>query len=235
MAFGDRVINFNTHLDYSGPLPPGIQIMNPFRENPAVIHIIREFYGRFYNDDNPRYMILGINPGRFGGGVTGIPFTDTKRLNEKCGIVINEFQTHEPSSAFVYDVIEAYGGVNAFYSKFYIGAVSPLGFTTRGKKGNTVNYNYYDDRDLTRAVSDFILESLRKQFDFGIERDVCFCLGTGKNEQFLSRLNDEYRFFNRIIALEHPRFIMQYRARSKQDYIRKYISAFHLTVNPKPA
>jgi hypothetical protein len=55
---------------------------------------------------------------------------------------------------------------------------------------------------------------------------VCFCFGTGKNERFLRKLNDEHGFFKKIIALEHPRFIMQYKAMSKQVYIDKYLAAF---------
>ncbi len=69
-------------------------------------------------------------------------------------------------------------------------------------------------------------ESIRAQIEFGIESDVCFCFGTGKNEKFLRLINDEYGFFKKIIALEHPRFVMQYKARSKQQYIDKYLEAF---------
>ncbi|MCL4483959.1 MAG: DUF4918 family protein [Bacteroidetes bacterium] len=55
---------------------------------------------------------------------------------------------------------------------------------------------------------------------------MCYCFGTGKNEQFLRAINKEYGFFKEIIALEHPRFIMQYKSKSKQEYIDKYIQAF---------
>ncbi len=41
-----------------------------------------------------RYLILGINPGRFGGGITGIPFTDPIRLQNICGIE-NDFQKNK--------------------------------------------------------------------------------------------------------------------------------------------
>jgi hypothetical protein len=57
--------------------------------------------------------------------------------------------------------------------------------------------------------------------------DTCFCFGNGKNEKFLRQLNEEYQFFNNIVALEHPRFVMQYKAKSKQLYIDKYLAAFH--------
>ena len=226
MTFGDRVLSYYNQLDFNGSLPKGIQIMNPFVNNPLVDKILRQFCKKFYNDGNSRFAILGINPGRFGAGVTGIPFTDTKRLKEKCGIAVNAFQTHEPSSVFVYDAIEEYGGVYSFYEKFYMGAVCPLGFTSTSSRGRTINSNYYDTEELLGSVYDFIIESIKKQLEFGIERDICFCLGTGKNERFLSRINNEHRFFKKLVALEHPRFIMQYRARQKKDYINKYITAF---------
>ena len=38
--------------------------------------------------------------------------------------------------------------------------------------------------------------------------------------------NNENAFFNEIIALEHPRYVMQYKAKFKNQYIDKYIKAF---------
>src|SRR5688572_26095537 len=115
MTFADRVIDFNKHVHFEGELPPGIRIMNPFREDSTIIPLSSTFYKKFYDDNNVRHLILGINPGRFGGGVTGIPFTDTKRLKNECGIPYSGKETHEPSSVFVYDVINAFGGAKAFY------------------------------------------------------------------------------------------------------------------------
>lgn len=228
ITFADRIIEFNRSLEFSGVLPDGIRIMNPFREDKQVLEISSEFYRKFYNDQQPRHMILGINPGRFGAGVTGIPFTDTRRLVNECGILYHGRQTHEPSSVFVYDVIRAFGGTIDYYKSFYIGAVCPLGFIKSDPKGNEKNYNYYDSRELTERVMPFMLENIKKQLEFGINRDICFCFGTGKNEKFLSRLNDEHGFFKKIIALEHPRFVMQYKAREKQLYVDKYIEAFQM-------
>jgi hypothetical protein len=76
--FADEVIQFFKLLEYKGSLPEGISIMNPFRDNPGIFLVISQFYHKFYNDNNPRHLILGINPGRFGAGVTGIPFTTVK-------------------------------------------------------------------------------------------------------------------------------------------------------------
>lgn len=223
----DKIIEFNKNLDFDKPLPPGIRVMNPFRENLGALNASSAFYSKYYSDDNPRYILLGINPGRFGAGLTGVPFTDPKRLRERCVIRnYNGPDAHEPSSVFVYEVIKEYGGEDAFYSNFYINSVCPLGFTAETEQGKEVNYNYYDSPELAEAVRPFIIESIWKQLDFNIIRDVCFCLGTGKNEKFLRKLNDEQGFFERIIALEHPRYIIQYKLKHIQEYIDKYVQHF---------
>jgi len=225
-TFAEKIISFCKELEFKGSLPPGISVMNPFRKIPEVIQVITQFYLRFYNDNMPRHLILGINPGRFGAGVTGIPFTDTKRLEEKCGIIIPVQETYETSSVFIYDMIDEYGGVQKFYSDFYINSVCPLGFTSTGKNGKQVNYNYYDTRNLTEAVYGFMIESINRQLEFGIERDVCFCLGAGKNFKFLSELNNKFQIFKRVIPLDHPRFVMQYKSKQKHIYIENYIREF---------
>jgi hypothetical protein len=194
MTFADNVIAFNRNLDFKGELPEGIRILNPFREDEQILPLSAAFYKKYYDDTRPRHIILGINPGRFGGGITGVPFTDPKRLKSECQIDYPGKETHEPSSVFVYEVVNAYGGPGAFYRDFYISSVCPLGFTARGKNGRQVNYNYYDSRELTRAVYDFIVDSLRQQLALGVATDIGFCFGTGHNEKFLRQLNDEHRF-----------------------------------------
>ncbi len=225
-TFADKIIEFNQSLDFNGTLPDGISIMNPFRQNDLILPVSSSFYKKFYNDYRTRHLILGINPGRFGAGATGIPFTDTKRLNNPCGIAYSGKATHEPSSVFVYEVIEAYGGAHNFYNDFYINSVFPLGFTISDGSGKVKNYNYYDSKELTSSIFSSILENIKKQIELGVETDICYCFGTGKNEQFLRAINKEHGFFKEIIALEHPRFIMQYKSKSKQEYIDKYIQAF---------
>ena len=233
MTFAQKVVQFNADLTYTGlPLPAGIRVMNPFKEDEQASRIAKIFYRKYYNDSKPRYLILGINPGRFGGGLTGVPFTDPKRLITECQIPYEGKMTHEPSSVFVYEMINAYGGPGAFYNKFYINSLCPLGFTTMDNNGREKNYNYYDSRELMAAVDDFIVDNVRKQIALGVKTDVCFCFGTGKNETYLRKLNEEYSFFKKIVALEHPRFIMQYKAKSKQFYIDKYLSAFRDADNP---
>jgi hypothetical protein len=226
MTFAERMIRYNKQLEFNGTLPTGINIMNPFKENPQANVLMEQFYTKYYNDDNKRHMVLGINPGRFGGGITGIPFTDPKRLKSVCHINYEGKETHEPSSVFIYEMIAAFGGAEEFYKQIYINSICPLGFTATTENGKEINYNYYDSKALTEAVYGFIVENIEKQIDLGNYTDTCFCFGTGKNESFLRKVNAEKGYFKNIIALEHPRFIVQYKAKTKQQYIDKYIAAF---------
>lgn len=136
MSFAQKVIRFNQSLELDIPLPEGIGVMNPFN-NKRVIEISDQFYLKYFSDNNPRTLLLGINPGRFGAGVTGIPFTDPVKLQDICGIPNDLKKITEPSAGFVYDMIAAFGGAERFYGNYFIHAVCPLGFTRNG-----VNYNY---------------------------------------------------------------------------------------------
>lgn len=219
----ETILSFFEHINYTGLLPDGIEIMNPYRESQDIRQICSEFYHKFYHDANPRTLILGINPGRLGAGSTGLPFTDTKRLNDICKIPYHKFTTHEPSSVFIYEMIQAYGGTELFYKKFYINSVCPLGFI-KNQNSKVINYNYYDSKELESKMLDFIIDNIKKQIEICGSNDVCFCLGTGKNYAFLHKLNEKHHFFGKVIPLEHPRYIMQYKTKEKQRYIDDYIS-----------
>ncbi len=196
--------------------------MNPFRESEQVLAISEAFYRKYYDDQRTRKLILGINPGRLGAGATGVPFTDTKRLEEVCGIHLASFKTHEPSSVFVYEVIKAYGGPKPFYRDYFINSMSPLGLLTQNRKGNWVNCNYYDDPALYKKMRPFIIENLKTLVGFGIDTSVCYVLGK-KNARFLKEINKEIRLFLNLVVFDHPRYIVQYRSRLLQEYVSEYI------------
>ena len=138
MTFGQNVIRFHEQLIYSGPaLPDGIRVINPFVESMTAIDNIRLFAEKYLDDQNQRHIILGINPSRLGAGVTGIPFTDAKRLIIECEVPYAGKPTFEISSVFMYEMIEAFGGVSHFYDRFYINSRLPLPITkTIPRKAN---------------------------------------------------------------------------------------------------
>ena len=221
----DKVIAFNRELHYSGDLPEGFQVLNPFLENPETMPVMEAFYHKYYNDTNQRRFIIGINPSRHGAGVTGVPFTDTKRLESVCGITMHSAHTHEVSSVFMYDMIAAYGGADEFYSHFYINSPFPLAIIRQTKDGNWLNANYYDDKELFETVKGFMIASLKKNIEIGLDTSEVYILGK-KNADFIAKLNKQEKLFDRMTILEHPRYIQQYKSKEKQLYIDKYLLAF---------
>ena len=227
-TFGEKVVAFNKKLKFSGNLPEGFEVMNPFFDNPETIAVMSKFYQKFYNDYHQRKFIIGINPSRHGAGVTGVPFTDTKRLETVCGIEMKTAHTHEISSVFLYDVIENFGGVEAFYKKFYINSPFPLAIIRKTLKGN-LNANYYDDKDLFEAVKPFMIQSLKDHIDLGLDTSEVFILGK-KNATFIDKINSQEKFFEKMTVLEHPRYIQQYKIKEKQLYIDKYLIALNKAI-----
>lgn len=223
MTFGEKVVAFNKSLDLTVKLPKGVVSMNPFK-NVYTLSLCQKFYTQYYNDSKERHIILGINPGRLGGGLTGIPFTDPVKLEKHCGIVNTLEKKTELSADYIYLMIEAFGGIKKFYHQFYFNSICPLGFTKDGK-----NLNYYDIKELQEGVKGFMINSLKKQISFGINTDVAYCLGEGENFKFISRLNEEQHFFKKIIPLAHPRFIMQYKRKKVNEYIEDYLQKFGMT------
>lgn len=224
--FGEKVIDFNLNLKYSGLLPDGFRALNPYLDNPETLDVMQQFYHKYYNDSEIRKFIIGINPSRHGAGVTGVPFTDTKRLKDICGITIKSAYTHEISSVFIYDMIEAFGGAEVFYQNFYINSPFPLAIIRKTKENNWINANYYDDKTLFEMVKEFMVDSLKKHISLGIDTSKVFVLGK-KNADFIHKLNREAKLFDELKILEHPRYIQQYKSKEKQMYIDKYI----LTLN----
>lgn len=228
--FSDSVLEFNAWLaDVSLELFDNYSINNPFNgQNKGQIkEITKSFYKKYYNDNNKRYLILGSSPARKGTAITGIPFEDASHLYKETGIMIDNFYINKSSSDFLYDVMEQYGGCERFYKDFFMNFVCPLGIVNVNSKGNKINANYYENRKLENVLYNFIVESLRKQISLGIETSICYCIGSGENFKFLSKINEQYKFFDKIIALEHPRFIMQYNSKDRNKYLDKYIDAFN--------
>ncbi|MFC5409847.1 uracil-DNA glycosylase family protein [Larkinella bovis] len=215
-TFADRAIPYYLNLSEPTSLPPGVSALNPYRQ-PDVQAIVRAFYSRFFADPTPRVYILGINPGRFGAGVTGISFTTPQNLQKYCGIDNNLPPTPELSSRFVYQIVEAFGGAEAFYGRFFLTSLFPLALVKGGK-----NYNFYDDKATTATLWPDIVSAVRQQLTFGCNRNVAVCLGR-KNEAFLQKLNQQHGFFGRIVTLDHPRYILQYRSRDMDSYVDTYV------------
>ena len=218
MTQAAAILQFYQSLRPDFKMPEGIAIMNPYLDKSAW-PLTKTFYEKFYGDSRPRTYIFGINPGRFGAGVTGVPFTDPIRLQDKCGIPNQWKKKAELSSIFIYDMIDAYGGAQAFYKDFFFTALSPLGYTKDDR-----NLNYYDDKELLRSCEPYMVDCIRRQMATIPTLPVCFCLGEGENFKQFTRLNKQYQFFEKIIPLPHPRWVMQYRRKKIGEFTKLYVN-----------
>lgn len=196
--------------------------MNPYA-HADTFTIAAKFYEKYYSDESKRYICFGINPGRFGAGVTGVPFTDPSLLETACQIPNNFDKKSELSSRFIHEMIAAYGGTEAFFGKYYISAVSPLGYLRDG-----INLNYYDIKGFKPLFEKYVIEQIEIQLSFGLHTDVAYSIGKGQNIKYLKYINDKHQFFKEIIPLSHPRWVMQYRLKRKKEFIQEYLDAFAL-------
>ena len=212
------ILDFYRRLRPKFALPEGVSIMNPYKD-PETWKPAGLFYEKFYSDQRPRAFIFGINPGRHGAGVTGVPFTDPIRLASACGIPNDWKKQAELSSQFIYAMIDGYGGVAEFYGNYFFTALSPLGFVRHGK-----NLNYYDDKELLRDVEPFVLQCIRRQLETMPTHPVCYCLGEGTNYGYFRRINEKHGFFREIVPLPHPRWVMQYRRKRVGEFVQLYLT-----------
>lgn len=219
MTASEHILSFYRSLRIDASLPRGVTVMNPYLD-PETFTLCQAFFEKYYGDHKHRKLILGINPGRLGAGLTGISFTDPLRLEGICGIKNHFVKKPELSSEFVFKVIKQFGGPEAFFGKFFISSLSPLGFIMRAK-----NINYYDLPALEKKVTPFIVQTLTETMSWGIFDKEVLCLGEGKNYRFLEKLNSKHEWFSRITPLPHPRFIMQYQRKRLNDHVQAYIYA----------
>lgn len=213
MSFAKHVLDFNRSLRPDWKLPAHVELLYPY-SNEATWQAMEAFYHKYYSDQRARIAVFGINPGRFGAGVTGVPFTDPKKLVTECGIDNPFPKKPELSSEYIYMLVNGWGGPEAFYRHFYITSLCPLGFTRDNK-----NYNYYDDKKLEKAVEPHILQHIESLLKMNVSAKVAFSLGKGKNMHFFERINKEHGFFDKVVPLPHPRWVMQYRRKRLQEFL----------------
>ncbi len=217
MMFGEKVLAFNRWVVRSRPdLPRGTSYLLTF-DDEEVKRVTGAFYARYYDDERNRCFLFGINPGRLGAGITGIPFTDPVRLANDCGIPHAWPLKPELSADFMYRMISYIGGVQDFYRRFFVTSVCPLGLL-KGEK----NLNYYDEVALYKRLEPFIVKSVEKQLEFGCHSQRAWVIGEGKNMEVFAALNDRYGWFQELVGLPHPRFIMQYKRKQLTEHLSRY-------------
>jgi len=142
MTFAQKVLDYHIKtLQPNWKLPKGVELLYPFAEEETQA-CMKVFYEKYFSDNRERIFVAGINPGRFGAGVTGVPFTGPKMLREQCGIEHDFTGRPELSADFIYRWINEMGGPDAFYQDFYITSACPLGRAFLLCLGEGKNYKF---------------------------------------------------------------------------------------------
>src|SRR5665648_34445 len=91
-----------------------VGILSEFLDNK---NNIIEFHKKYVQPNSPKIVMCGINPGRRGAGITGIPFIYTNSLSKILPDISNP--KTEKSSKFFFSIIEEFG-INGFYRNVHV-------------------------------------------------------------------------------------------------------------------
>ncbi len=186
-----------------------IEILSDFLDNEINI---RKFYVKYVENNNPKIVLCGINPGRFGAGKTGVSFLDFQSLQK---ILPNISRNdHEKSGSFFYGVIEEIG-VDKFYKNVYVTNLSCVGFQNLKTKKNM---NYYQ---ICSKIQYELFDNFIKEMNI-IKPDIIIPLSQWVNWD-LDNLKKENRLdFEIGKRLNHPAY-SKVTKESYIDFLNNYI------------
>ena len=181
-----------------------IGILSKFLDNK---NNIIEFHKRYVQPNSPKIVMCGINPGRRGAGITGIPFIDTNSLSEMLPDISNP--KSEKSAKFFFSIIKEFG-INEFSRNIHVTNMSWFGFYSLDK-GTNVNYNY-----LPIEIQNVLVDKFVEEMDF-VNPNVILPIGDTVKLELLNNLKVKNRISAEIgTRLYHP----AYRLVERNSYIK---------------
>lgn len=188
-----------------------IGILSEFLDNK---NNIIKFHEKYVQPNSPKIVMCGINPGRRGAGITGIPFIDTNSLSKMLPDISNP--KSEKSAKFFFSIIEEFG-INEFYRNVHVTNMSWFGFY-KLDKGTNINYN-----SLPTEIQNVLIDKFVEEIDF-INPVVIIPIGDIVNWELLYNLKVKNRLNEEIgQRLYHP----AYRLVDRRTYIEtltKYLA-----------
>lgn len=180
-----------------------IGILSEFLDNK---NNIIDFHKKYVQPNSPKIVMCGINPGRRGAGITGIPFIDTNSLSRMLPGISNP--KSEKSAKFFFSIIEEFG-INEFYKNVHVTNMSWFGFY-KLDNGTNVNYN-----SLPEEIQNILIDKFVEEMNF-IKPDVIIPIGDIVNWELLYNLKVKKRINAEIgHRLYHP----AYRLVDRNTYI----------------
>lgn len=165
-------------------------------------------YLRTYGEGKPagRALLVGMNPGPWGMGQTGVPFGDIKMVRDWMGITghvgqparthpkrpVTGFATRrrEPSGMRLYGwAQERFGPASAFFKAFFVTNYCPLLFFDEAGKNLTPPQLRARDRDIVAAACDAHLAAVVR----AVRPSVVVGVGAYAEERARAALGDGVR------------------------------------------
>ena len=184
----------------------GIQVLQEFLTHRAWLDAFWQHYVPY---PLPQTVILGLNPGRFGAGQTGIPFIDFRSLSVLLPDAELPKLDSEPSATFFFRVVQQIGA-EKFYREFFVSNVSALGYLRNGKNANYTDLPQVAQQIVARNFAEE-MAALRPKRIIALGREA---------EASAQELYPDGSV--RISHLPHPSWIMTYRLREAQSWVRRY-------------
>jgi hypothetical protein len=192
-----------------------IKILSDFIDNK---NNIIEFHKKYIEPNSPKIVICGINPGRNGAGLTGIPFIDFESLSNMLpGIKENDW---EQSAKFFFSVVQGFG-IEIFYKNFHVTNISWFGFSRIDKSKNV---NYFE-KDISTEIAIYLIDKFVEEMDL-INPDYIIPLSKTVLYE-LENLKKQKKIRAEIgTCLNHPSWVVAYRRKDLSTWRQKYIDTF---------
>ena len=189
-----------------------VKILSDFLDNKGNII---EFHKIYVEPNSPKVVICGINPGRNGAGLTGIPFIDFASLSKMLpDIKENDW---EPSAKFFFSVIQKFE-IEAFYRNFHVTNISWFGFSRIDKQKNV---NYFE-KDISTEIAIYLIDKFVEEMEH-INPDYIIPLSKPVLYE-LESLKKQNKIRAKIgIRLNHPSWVTTYCSNDLSTWRQKYV------------
>ena len=187
-----------------------IQILSNFIDNK---NNIVEFHKKYVEPNSPKIVICGINPGRNGAGLTGIPFIDFASLSQMLPCI--KKNDWEQSANFFFSIIQEFG-IETFYRNFHVTNISWFGFSRIDKSKNV---NYYE---IPTEIQKYLINKFVEEMAF-INPDYIIPLAEHVSWE-LDSLKKQDKIKAKIgTRLNHPAWVMAHRRKDLNTWRKKYV------------
>lgn len=206
--FSENLNRYNLNYEFKRLLNEnGISMLEGYLDQSDIMDAFCE---KFYSNKIPKIVICGINPGRLGAGLTGVPFFDFASLSKIFPSILRK--DTENTAQFFFKVIEKIG-VERFFNYFYITNVSSVGYS-KGKS----NFNFDKLPDNLRSI---VFSNFAEEIEL-IKPVKIIALGDAAFNGVESALGkNSYR----LEKLKHPSWIMQYKRNEISFWVQAYADA----------